>query len=67
MEKLNHISDEEWADVCQFNRNLLDEFIDINTELSPKTLRSYYSNLRIWFVWVKEYLGNKEQNQYKAS
>lgn len=65
MKKLNHISDEEWAGVCQFNRDLLDEFIDINTELSPKTLRAYYSNLRIWFVWVKEYLGNKEQINIK--
>lgn len=65
MKKLNHISDEEWSGVCQFNRDLLDEFIDINTELSPKTLNAYYSNLRIWFVWVKENLCNKEQINIK--
>lgn len=65
MKKLNHISDEEWNEVCQFNRNLLEEFIDINAELSPQTLRAYYSNLRIWFVWVKDNLGNKEQINIK--
>ena len=65
MQKLNHITDEEWSGVCQFNKDLLDEFIEINAELSPKTLRAYYSNLRIWFVWVKETLANKEQTSIK--
>lgn len=61
MQKLNHITDEQWEKVNQFNKELLDEFIEINAELSPKTIKAYYSNLRIWFVWVMENLNNKEQ------
>lgn len=61
MQRLDNITKKEWSEVCKFNRDLLNEFIDVNVELSPKTLAAYYSNLRIWFVWVKDNLENKEQ------
>lgn len=61
MQKLKPILDEEWNQVCEFNRNILADFLDNSTEKSPKTLKAYESNLRIWFNWVRENLGNKEQ------
>lgn len=66
MQKLNHVSDEEWeSSVCEFNKNILKDFLDNSAELSPKTLVAYKSNLRIWFVWVRDNLNNKKQIEIK--
>lgn len=65
LEKLQQVTSEEWSLVNDFNRNILEDFIINNPELSQKTRRSYESNLRIWFVWVKDYLGNKSQLDIK--
>lgn len=61
MEKLRKASDEEWAEVAEQNRFLMQDFLQNSVELSPKTLKAYESNLRIWFVWVKDFLNNKVQ------
>ena len=65
MEKLRKATDEEWAAVAEQNRFLMEDFLQNSTELSPKTLKAYESNLRIWFVWVKDHLGNKSQTEIK--
>ena len=65
MEKLRKATDEEWAAVAEQNRFLMEDFLQNSTELSPKTLKAYESNLRIWFVWVKDHLGNKPQTEIK--
>ena len=65
MEKLNHITEEEWSGVCEFNKMMWDDFLTNSAELSPKTKKAYSSNLRIWFVWVKNNLANKEQTEIK--
>ena len=65
MEKLRKATDEEWAAVAEQNRFLMQDFLQNSTELSPKTLKAYESNLRIWFVWVKDYLCNKPQAEIK--
>lgn len=61
MQKLNHITEQEWGEVCEFNRFIWKDFIENSAELSPKSKKAYYSNLRIWFVWVKNNLNNKKQ------
>ena len=61
MEKLQPISDAEWNKVNEFNRFIWDDFLTNSVELSPKSRKSYYSNLRIWFIWVKDNLNNKSQ------
>ena len=65
MKKLIQITDEEFAEVNEFNRFILDDFITNSTELSSATKKSYMSNLRIWFKWVKDNLNNKEQTEIK--
>lgn len=66
MKKLNQITDGEWDDtVCEFNKSILQDFLDNSAELSSKTLKAYKSNLRIWFVWVRDNLNNKRQIDIK--
>lgn len=65
MQKLNHITEDEWNEVCEFNKTILEDFLVNSAELSPKTRTAYQSNLRIWFVWVKDHLGNRSQTEIK--
>lgn len=54
------ITDEMWAEVCEFNRNMVNEYLEDQTDLSIKTKIAYTSGLRIFFYWVKENLDNKK-------
>lgn len=65
MKKLEHITPEQWNEVCEFNKFILEDFLSNSTELSPKSKKSYESNLKIWFNWVKENLANKKQIDIK--
>lgn len=65
MKKLEHITQEQWGGVNDFNKTILEDFLTNSVELSPKSLKSYESNLKIWFVWVMENLNNKEQVKIK--
>lgn len=66
MKKIPAITEEEWMLCNEFNRNLRDEFIENSTELSPKSLSSYRSNLTIWFDWVRKNCANKKQVDIKS-
>ena len=61
MHRLEAVTSDEWQQVCEFNRNLVESFLADNVELSQKSKKVYESNLRIWFVWVKDNLNNKRQ------
>lgn len=65
MNKLCHITEDQWAQVNEFNKFLLDDFLINSTELSPKTKKAYESNIKIWFVWVMKNLNNKKQIDIK--
>mgnify|MGYP002511802635 FL=1 len=65
MKKLEQITPEQWDNVHEFNRTILEDFLTNSTELSPRTRKAYESNLKIWFVWVKDNLGNKTQLEIK--
>jgi len=65
MQKLNHITEREWCEVCDFNRFIWEDFLTNSAELSPQTRKVYHSNLKIWFVWVKDSLNNKAQTDIK--
>jgi integrase len=65
MKKLEQITDEQWNEVNEFNRFICDDFIVNSAELSSKTKGVYCSNLRIWFIWVKDFLNNKKQTDIK--
>lgn len=53
------VTDEMWAEVCEFNRNMVQEYLENQADLSIKTRIGYESGLKIFFYWVKEHLNNK--------
>ena len=63
--KLPPVTQEEWEEVNDFNKFIFEDFITNSTELSPKTKIAYESNLKIWFIWVKNNLNNKSQLDIK--
>ena len=65
MKKLQQITPDQWDGVNEFNKSILEEFILNSTELSPQSLKAYESNLKIWFIWVKDNLKNKSQLDIK--
>ncbi|MFA6832586.1 MAG: site-specific integrase [Bacteroidaceae bacterium] len=66
MQKIVPITSDEWKSCNQFNRDIMEEFLDNSTELSPQSLKAYRSNLMIWFNWIRENLENKRQIDIKS-
>lgn len=65
MEKLKPIDDDEYMKCNVLNRELVEDFISNSMQLSDKTLLIYKSNLRIWLVWIKDNLNNKNITEIK--
>lgn len=65
MKKLNAVTKEEWEGVCDFNKKILESYLNDSVELSQKSKTTYESNLKIWFIWVKCNLNNKRQIDIK--
>jgi site-specific recombinase XerD len=60
------VTDEEWAEVNEFNKNIIEEFIQSQQHLSPKTREQYTSGLKIFARYIKDYEGNKQLTELKA-
>lgn len=58
-EKLDDVTEEDWEGVLQHNKDMMKEFLDANKHLSIQTVKQYTSALRIFFVFVKNQLGNR--------
>lgn len=65
MKKITPITKEEWELCDEFNRNIVDEFLNNSYHLSSKSKGAYRSNLMIWFNWVRLHLNNKPQYEIK--
>lgn len=65
MKSIKPITNSEYNLCNPTNREIFEDFISNSTELSPKTLKSYRSNLRIWLNWVRNHLNNKVQTEIK--
>lgn len=65
MQKLERVTELQWNKVNPENRKLLEDFLFNSVELSEKTRKIYESNLKIWFVWVKDNLNDKKQIEIK--
>ena len=59
------ITDEIWNQVNEFNREMVQDYLDNQADLSLKTRPAYRSGLRIFFVYVKDYLKNKDFTDIK--
>ncbi len=66
IEKIDAITQEEWLLCNEYNRKITEEFLRNSTQLSPKTIDSYRSNLMIWFNYVRQNLDNKSQIDIKS-
>ena len=64
-QRSDEITDEMWNEVNPYNREIVQEFLDNQSELAIKTKIGYESGLRIFFYWVKEYLHDKNFNEIK--
>lgn len=56
----DEITDEMWQQVNEFNRNMVQEFLEYKIELSDQSKIQYSSALRIFFWWVHETLKDKD-------
>lgn len=56
----DEITDKMWLQVNDFNRKMVEEYLENKIELSEKSQIGYQSGLRIFFCWVKENLDNKK-------
>lgn len=66
MKKLLPITEEEWLQCNEYNRNIVEEFLLNSPQLSDQTKKAYKSNLMIWFNWVRQFLNNKSQYEIKS-
>lgn len=66
MEKIIPITEKEWESCNEYNKKITNEFLRNSTQLSVQTLKSYRSNLTIWFNYVRENLDNKPQTDIKS-
>lgn len=63
--RTEEITDEEWLTINQYNRDMVQDYLDNQSDLSAKTRPAYKSGLRIFFKYVKDYLGDKEFTKIK--
>lgn len=61
--KAEDITDEMWKEVRDEHRELVDEYLEISSHLSPRTKTQYTSGLRQFFWWVHEVLNDKPLNK----
>ena len=66
MIRIPPVTDADWIKVNEFNRFIYDDFFANNVELSNRTIKAYQSNLKIWFKWVMDNLGNKPQTEIRG-
>lgn len=59
--RLDAITEEEFALVNENNKELIEDFLEYceSVDRSPQTIIQYRSDLRIWMVWIKNHLKNK--------
>lgn len=63
--RTDDVTDEEWATINKVNRDMVQDYLDNQSELSPRTKPAYKSGLRIFFKWTKDNLGDKDFTQIK--
>lgn len=62
----NIVTNEDWEQVCEHNKDLVEEFNQYNKSVdrSPQTIKQYNYQLRIFFIWNLKY--NKNKPFYKV-
>ena len=65
MKKKQLITQDAWNLCNEFNKQIVDEFLENSHQLSKQSKNNYRTNLMIWFNWVRENLDNKSQLDIK--
>jgi site-specific recombinase XerD len=60
------ITDEMWLSCNKFNINMINEYLDSATHLSPKSRDQYESALRIYAYWIKMNCEDKSVTDIKS-
>ena len=63
--RTDEITEEEWLEINKTNRDMVQDYLDNQSDLSVKTRPAYRSGLRIFFKYVHDYLGDKDFTQIK--
>lgn len=58
-QRIEDITDEQWKLCLKENRDMVDEYLKVNKQLSPKTKIQYITCLKQFFVFVCDELNNK--------
>ena len=51
-QRSDDVTDEMWAEVNEFNRDMVKEYLENQAELSVKSKIGYESALKIFFYWL---------------
>lgn len=65
-EKSIEITEEMWLSCNEFNRNIIDEYLDSAAHLSVKSHNQYKSALRIYAYWIKQNCTDKQIPDIKS-
>lgn len=60
-----NVTEQEWAEVNKFNREIVEEFLENMQHLSPATLKQYESGLKIFMRYIKDYEDNVQITELK--
>ena len=63
--RTDEITEDEWLEINKTNRDMVQDYLDNQSDLSVKTRPAYRSGLRIFFKYVHDYLGDKDFTQIK--
>lgn len=65
-DKSIEVTEEMWLQCNEFNRNMINEFLDSSAHLSPKSYIQYKSALRIYTYWIKQNCNDKKLIDIKS-
>jgi len=65
-EKIIEVTEGMWLSCNEFNRIMINEYLDSAVHLSPKSFAQYKSNLRIFAYWIKTYCNDKNVTEIKS-
>jgi integrase len=64
-ERFPEVTDEMWEQICDDNKEIVEEYFEMNPQLSKQTQKQYKSAFRIFFWWIKIRCKNKPLYQIR--
>lgn len=64
--KIAPVTDKEWEEVNEENREMVENYLDSLVDKSDETIKQYKSSLKIYFRWIKDNCKNISFNKIKS-